>query len=84
MSPFCCLGSGLGVQLQGFDAVCSCHKSPALIGVRKKCFHMVAQVCLLFALVLPLSFSLICLAVADAIKTRCVCSLSGLLSGPYL
>lgn len=53
MSLYCCLGSSLGVQIQGFDAVCSCHKSPALVGVRRKYFHMVAQVSLLFALVLP-------------------------------
>lgn len=52
MSLYCCLGSSLGVQMQGFDAVFSCHKSPALVGVRRKCFHMVAQVSLLFALVL--------------------------------
>lgn len=68
--------------MQGFDALCSCHKSPALIGVRMKYFHMVAQVSVLSALVLPPSFSFInCLAVADAIKTRCVGSLCALLSG---
>lgn len=58
MLLYCCLESGLGVQMQGFDSLCSCHKSPALIGVRMKYFHMVAQVSLLFALVLPPSFSL--------------------------
>lgn len=57
-----------------------------LTGVRMKYFHMVAQVSVLFALMLPPSFCLFinCLAVADAIKMRCVCSLCGLLSGPSL
>lgn len=82
MSLYCCLGSSLGVQMQGFDALCSCHKSPALVGVRMKYFHMVAQASLCPGA--PSLFFINCLAVADAIKMGCVCNLGGLLSEPSL